>query len=516
MLPEVITRNAHLLPYLEGPEREELATLLAEHVEKDEAQTAQDSLAAYIRQAWHVIEPSTAYLHNWHIDCICDHLQAVSKGQITRLVINIPPRYMKSICVTIMWPTWEWGPCAKPWLRWLFASYSGELSIKHSVDRRAIIESPWYKRNWGNTVKLASDQNVKSEYLNTRRGVMVATSVGGSATGKGGGRIVVDDPHNPLQAESEAERKRGIEFFDKTLSTRLDDKHSGAIVVVMQRLHDGDLSAHCLKELGYHHLKIQGLADEATTIHFPLSGQIKSRDIDDVLWEARENAEMLATQKKVLGSYGFAGQYQQNPTPPEGGLAKRHWWKFYDPAELHSGKLTFDEIIQSWDMAFDKTDTSSFVTCGIWGRKGACKYLLDQLRRRMDFTETLEQVKHYSLKWPKATAKIVENKANGPAIINALKKTVTGLIPMQPMGSKEARAQAVSPEIEAGNVFLPDKTKVPWVDDYIEEWAAAPFGKFWDQIDQTTQALIRFQSATPTNLTIPNLGGSSKWRKPNA
>jgi predicted phage terminase large subunit-like protein len=473
-------------------------------IRAERAERARGALSVYIRQAWPVIEPTTEYLHNWHIDAIAEYLEAVTAGQITRLLINMPPRYMKSIAVTIMWPTWEW--LRKPSMRWMFASYSADLSTRHSVDRRRIIESAWYQERWGNVYQMTTDQNVKTEYENNRRGYMVATSVGGSSTGRGGGRIVVDDPHNPRGAESDTQRQATITYFDRTLSTRLDDKKSGAIVIVMQRLHEKDLSAHAL-ELGYEHLSLPAEAEKRTLITLP-SGREIVREAGDLLWTEREGPKELAEARKTLGSYGYAGQYQQQPSPTEGGIFKRIWWRFWHypdkplpPVlmEVPGGEyhkcpvmplpVTFDEQLLSWDMAFKDLATSDYVVGQAWGRNGADKFLLDQVRERLDMPATVLAVKNLAAKWPDATRKLVEDKANGPAVISTLQHNVTGLIAVTPDGGKVARAQAVSPECESGNVYLPHPAIAPWVLDFIERFAKFPNVAFDDEIDTATQAL---------------------------
>ncbi|MBT9141986.1 MAG: hypothetical protein DDT29_00379 [Dehalococcoidia bacterium] len=449
---------------------------------------AKQDLSSYIRQAWQIIEPATAYMHNWHIDAMSEHLTAVTQGQIRRLLINIPPRYMKSIMVSVMWPTWTW--ISHPSRRWLFASYAHSLSVKHSVDRRMIIQSDWYRSRWGDVYHLTSDQNVKTEYLNSQRGVMVATSVGAGALGKGGDVIIVDDPHNPREAQSDVQRKAAIDFFDLTLSTRLDDKKTGAIVVIMQRLHERDLSGHILERGDYGHLYLPAEAETRTIIQMPISFKEIIREEGDILWPEREGAKEIAEQKRALGSYGYSGQYQQRPSPAEGGLLKREWWRYYKQAPAR-----FDEIIQSWDMTFKETIGGSYVVGQVWGRVGADKYLLDQVRDRMDFLDTLRAVRAVAAKWPQAKAKLVEDKANGPAVINALRREISGLIAVSPQGSKEARAAVVSPEIEAGNVHLPDPSIAPWVHDFVEECATFPKGVYDDQVDCFSQALIRLAVA---------------------
>jgi hypothetical protein len=224
------------------PTRDQLRDHLAlvDALLKIEAET---SLRRYMEQAWPILEPDVPCRPNWHIDYVAEHLEAVTAGTITRLLINLPPRTMKSSLVSVGWPTWEW--IHKPESRWIFASLAEGLASKHSSDRRTLLQSPWYQTRWGHRVQLATDQNVKTEFANTRRGAMVATSIGGSITGRGGGRIVVDDPHNPMQVDSAVSLHAVREYFTRTLSTRLDDNKTGAVVVVMHRLHEQDLSALC-------------------------------------------------------------------------------------------------------------------------------------------------------------------------------------------------------------------------------------------------------------------------------
>jgi len=446
---------------------------------------AERKLADFIRQAWHVIEPATPYLHNWHIDLICEYLEAVSAGQITRLIINIPPRYMKSIAVSVMWPVWEW--IRHPETRWIFASYSQSLSTKHSVDRRTIIQSDWYQSRWGDRFKLVEDHNLKTEFLNDKRGHMIATSVGGTSTGKGGNRLVVDDPLNPKEAASDVLRERANTWFDQTFYSRLDDKKTGAIVVIMQRLHEKDLTGHLLEQGGeWEHLCLPAIAEDRQVIHFPMSGRTLVREPGDLLWPEREGPKEIEAAKLALRSYGFAGQYQQRPSPMEGGIFKRGWWKFYKEPPAR-----FDEMLQSWDCSFKNASTSDYVVGQVWGRVGGEFYLLDQVRDRMDFTETLQAVRALTAKWPKARSKLIEDKANGQAVIDALKREISGIIPVTPKESKEARAMAVQPFMEAGNVYLPDPSIAPWIHDFIEECAAFPNAAHDDQVDAMTQALNR-------------------------
>ncbi|MCX6543509.1 MAG: phage terminase large subunit [Acidobacteria bacterium] len=450
---------------------------------------AERSLRAYVEQAWPVLEPDTPFLPNWHIDYLVEHLEAVTAGQITRLLITLPPRYMKSLLVSILWPTWEW--IQAPHRRWVFASYAEALSSKHSVDRRTILQSPWYQDRWGDRVRLASDQNVKNEFLNTRRGHMIATSIGGSITGKGGNRIVVDDPHNPVQAESDVQRDAALTYFSRTLSTRLDNKNDDAIVVVMQRLHERDLAALCL-DLGYTHVCLPAEAEVPTRLVFPRSQRIYDRMPGDLLWPERENAAVLTQQKVLLGSAAYAGQYQQRPAPAGGLIFKREWFRFYDTLP------NVQDLTQSWDMSFKGTDCSDYVVGLVAGRIGADIYLIDRTKGQWGFSDSCQALEAFSRKYPRSRTKLIEEAANGAAIIDALKHRVSGIVPIRPEGGKVARAQAVQPQVEAGNVYLPNPglhgTLLPeraWVDDFLHQLTVFPNGAHDDDVDAFTQLLVR-------------------------
>lgn len=455
---------------------------------------AEKSLRSYVEQAWPILEPSVPFLSNWHIDYLVEHLEAVTAGQLTRLLINIPPRYMKSILVSVLWPTWEW--IQHPSRRWIFASHAESLAIKHSLDRRGVLLSSWYQQRWGDRVRLASDQNEKREFLNTRRGHMAVTSIGGSILGKGGNRIIVDDPHNPTQAESDIQRDAAIRFFSRTLSTRLDNKNTDAIVVVMQRLHERDLAALCL-DLGFTHVCIPAEAEVRTTLVFPRSGRVIGREVGDILWPERENAAVLAQQRQLLGSVGYAGQYQQRPAPAGGAVFKRDWFKVYDelPRDL--------SMAQSWDMAFKDRNDNDYVVGLVAGRRGADIYLIDRVKGQWSFSESCRQVERLSQKYPKAHTILIEDAANGPAIIDALKHKISGILPVQPQGGKLSRAQAAQPKVEAGNVYVPDPKpngkRMPerdWVDDFLYQLTVFPHGAHDDDVDAFTQLLVRWQRPT--------------------
>jgi predicted phage terminase large subunit-like protein len=450
---------------------------------------AAQSLRAYVQQAWPVLEPDTPFLGNWHIDLLVEHLEEVTAGRTTRLLITLPPRYMKSLLVSVLWPTWEWS--RHPSRRWLFASYAESLALKHSLDRRTVLQSDWFQRRWGDHVRLASDQNVKGEFLNTERGVMIATSVGGSVTGRGGNRIVVDDLHNPLQAESDAQRETALTYFRQTLSTRLDDKKAGAIVVVMQRLHEHDVAALC-EEFGYMQVRLPAEAETRTEIVFPRSGRIVVRERGDLLWPEREGRAELEHQRRLLGSAAYAGQYQQCPVPAGGFLIKRDWFRFYNALPPEGTWM------QSWDMTFKDSPSGDYVVGLVAMKAGADIYLVDRVKGQWTFTQTCDRLTALYRQYPDTEVILVEEAANGPAVINMLGRQVPCIVGVTPQGGKVARAQAAEPLIEAGNVWLPNprpfgqlQPEREWVDDFIDQCCVFPKGAHDDDVDAFSQLVAR-------------------------
>ena len=444
-----------------------------------------------------MLEPGTPLSWNWHIDLIAEYLEAVSAGDIKRLIINIPPRHMKSRLATVMWPCWEWTH--RPELSYLFSSYAEGLSRDHSRERRDVIRSEWYQKRWPD-VRIRDDQGEIIHFKNTRGGAMFSRGTNGTSTGKGGNRVVVDDPHNTKQSESEAQREQALTDFDRNLNTRLNDPDNDAIVVIMQRLHEKDVSGHILKDIGgYEHVCLPAEAPTRTTIVFPRSHKRIVRKENELLWPDRVPRRVLRQLKTVMGSYAYSGQYQQDPIPRGENLFPADGWRFYDPLNPPHPLVTAQQWVQSWDMAFKSTKASAFVVGQVWCRWGANRFLVDQVRKRMSFKESIKAVIALSEKWPLATAKLIEDKANGPAVIDTLKDRVPGIIAWNPEGDKPARAEALAVYHEAGNLWIPTKESTPWVEEFIAEHERCPNGEFWDQIDAAGQAMLYMRGA-PINL----------------
>lgn len=450
-------------------------------------------LAAFTQKTFRTVDPGAAYKHNWHVDLIAEYLEACTRREIKRLVINIPPRYLKSISVSVAWPAWLIGK--NPSERVVAASYSDRLSLKHSVDCRLVIQSEWYRRLFPGVV-LTGDQNEKTKFVTTARGQRFATSVGGTATGDGGNFLIVDDPHNPLQAASDVQRETALTWFDQTFSNRLDDKENGVIVVVMQRLHAADLSGHLLAKGGWDHLRIPGVAESRTVIAF---GRVKvTREPGDVLHPARESREAIDRQKVEMGSYGFAGQYQQRPAPAEGGMFKAHWFQRYERRDEK-----YLRVVQSWDTAIKASQLNDPSCCTTWGERPGGWDLLQVDVRRLEYPDLKALVVGRASAWD-PDAILIEDKASGQQLLQDLRReTQLPIIAINPEADKVTRAAACSALVEAGRVYLP--TQTAWLTDYEMEMLQFPNAAHDDQVDSTSQFLNWMKLSAASQIRIRRL-----------
>lgn len=455
------------------------------------------------------MEPATPFLDNWHVGAICEHLQAVHDGEIRRLLINVPFRTAKSTVCSVAWPAWTW--IHRPSHKWLCGSYALKLATRDNLKMRRLIQSPWYQQRWGRGFNLtdstdwgdpegfefAGDQNQKTRFENDRAGYRIAFGFEGGVMGDGGDTILIDDPHDRQSAHSDRERDTALVTFDEAITTRLNNPAASSIVIVMQRLHERDLSGHVLAKGGYEHLLIPMHYDPKRSKVTVIGWSDPRTTVGELMHPARFPAETVAEIEKSIGSYAAAGQLEQNPAPEEGGILKKAWWKFYYDDELPA---KFDREIQSWDLAL--TGTGDWVAGQPWGRKGADCYLRpDEVYALLEFPATIEKIEWLTKRYPKG-AKIVENKAAGPPAISTLKKKIPGMLPINPQGDKTARCRAIAPYVESGNVYLPspyDRAGNPipsrsWVLRLIENCAkfpngSIPAGSHGDDVDALTQAI---------------------------
>lgn len=471
------------------------------------------------------MQAGKTFVPGWHLDAVAEHLEAVSRGEIRRLVINVPPRHMKSLATCVFWPTWDW--IDNPQRSWIFGSHKLTLATRDTVTARRLLGSAWYQSRWGcrcsqmphsatcSGFRFTDDQNTKTLYENDRGGRRLATQVVPGPLGEGGDVLVIDDPHNPEEITSEAQREKLIETWEQVWMSRLNDPKRSAIVVIMQRLHERDLAGYLLGQgSGWEHLCLPTEHEVPPQVSVTSLGFRDPRaESGALLWPERVGDSEVAAEKK-RGSYVFAAQHQQRPAPAGGGVLKGHWWRFWYPQGMtaappawnsrrNDGSLHIHEQVElpaglvadtlSLDCAFKDTATSSYVVSQAWARARARRFLIDQFREKLDFPSTVKAFLAQMVRHPQARARLVEDKANGPAVISTLKGRVAGLIAIEPDGSKESRAAAVSAEIEAGDVYLPHPALFPWVQLLLLEAATFPNGEYTDQIDALTQALRRYQ-----------------------
>lgn len=426
--------------------------------------------------------PRTApasWVWDWpHQRLIFRYLQAVSENEINRLIINLPPRHTKTETITVRYPIYRL--VLDPEIRTVIGSYSQTQANKYSRKARALA------RMMG--VELSSERSATEEWETAAGGGMHARGVGSGVTGNGYDLILIDDPvKSRLEAESEAYRDRVWDWYRDDLYTRLEP--AGALIIVMTRWHEDDLVGRILSSDDapqWTVLNLPALAEEDDPL---------GRNLGEALCPQRFDVNALLDRKRVLGSYGFNALYQGHPSPPEGSLLQRNWWQYYTLPGTR-----FDAVFSSWDCAFKDANDSDFVVGQVWGRRGADCYLLDQVRGRMGFVATRQAIKAQKQKWPQINALYIEDKANGAAIIETLRHEIPGVIAVNPEGGKVSRVQAISPMIEAGNVYLP--AQAPWVGDFVDECATFPNAAHDDQVDAMSQALWHGNKAHTPRIAV--------------
>lgn len=456
------------------------------------------SLADFCRLAWHVLEPTTPIKWGWALEAMCAHLEAVHRGEIKRLLMNVPPGMMKSLLTGVFFPAWEWGPCGFPSLRFLTTAHKEPLAIRDNMKCRRLIQSEWFQERW--PIELTGDQNAKSKFENVATGFRESMAFK-SMTGSRGDRIIIDDPLSVDDAFSEAALDAAEQTFLEAVPSRVNNAES-AIIVIMQRLHERDTSGVILsRNLGYEHLMLPMRFEPKRKCHTSIGFEDPRTKDGELLFPKRFSEEQVSELERTMGSYASAGQLQQRPMPRGGGMFKAEWIQYW--TELPK---RFDATVISWDMTFKDSKASDFVVGQVWGRKGGCFYLVDQYRGQWDFVKTLQMFVEASQKYPYVSRKLVEDKANGSAIISALKDKVTGIIPVVPKESKEARAAATSTLWEARNVYLPPPDRFPWVEaDFIPELLAFPAGAHDDQIDSCSQALADLNRHKGLGMDVTNI-----------
>jgi predicted phage terminase large subunit-like protein len=458
-------------------------------------------------ESWHVLEPATPFIDNWHIDAIVEHLEACSRSEIRNLVINMPPRCQKSLLTGVFWFAWTWT--WQPSSRWLCSSYAANLSTRDSVKARRLISSPWYQANFRRVFQLAGDQNLKTAFENDQTGSRLSTSVGGMGTGAGADILLVDDPHNVQQAESEAVREGTVEWWLETMSTRGNNPETTVKVVVMQRVHEKDLTGVILsRELGYEHLCLPmryeapdaGSPKKITSIGF----EDPRHEEGELLWPTRFNESSVQELEKQLGSYGTAGQLQQRPAPRAGGMFKKEWFRVVPilprtrlDAEGKEQAIGYT-FVRYWDKA--GTEGAGAYTAGVLMARAddGRIFVLNVVRgqwsagsREAKIRATAESDK---AQYGRVTIWVEQEPGSGGKESGeaTLRTTLSGFSAHldRVTGEKEIRAEPYATACEALNVWL---VEGDWNDEYIAEHGRFPKG-LKDQVDASSGAYNRLQS----------------------
>lgn len=424
---------------------------------------AERSLSHFIRQAWYVLEPATEYIHGWHIDVIAEHLQAISRGELQNIIINIPPGMMKSLLCSVMWPVWDW--IANPHRRFLTASYAQPLATRDALKARRLIQSQWYRDRWGDHFKLTGDQNQKTRYDNNRAGFRVALSVGGSVTGERGDVRILDDPHSADGIKSDAMRESDIEWLRTVWPTRKMSQKS-AEVVIMQRLHERDATGFLLSEIGgYEHLCLPMRYEGKYSIT-RLGVADRRTEPGELLCGERFDESEVAKLELILGS-DAAGQLQQRPTSAEGGIFQKSWYT-EDRNRYHlDNEPIRNKVVARWitlDTALkDKATNDPSAAC-VWELWPDYRLAVRSMwQGRLLGALLPTKIEDLARQWNydgKLRGVVIEDKGSGTTSIQTLRMTAPAwlanlIIEYQPSGTKEYRAKLFSVWCERGCVQLP-------------------------------------------------------------
>jgi predicted phage terminase large subunit-like protein len=481
----------------------------------------EENFVEFIKAAWHVVEPGQPYSHNWHIDLIADHLTAITdelmiddEQYYNRLLINVPPGAMKSLLTNVFWPAWEWGPRNMPHLRYVCASHSLDLAIRDSTKMRRLIQSEWYQKRWGDRVKLTGDQNAKTKFENAKTGFRQAVAFEGM-TGARGDRVIIDDPHSVDSANSDQMRQSTVNTFETAVPTRLNNPDKSAIVVIMQRLHEEDVSGIILsKQLGYDHIMLPMEYDPSRAFPTLLGAEDPREALGELLFPERFPKHVVERDKRTMGTFAVSGQFQQTPTPADGGIIKRDWWQLWDNDNFPS----FDYIIASLDTAYTLKTENDFTAMTVWGvfsedpvaeasrsldrtGKGFMMertykqphpkvMLIYAWQERLELAESVQKVAQTVQRF-KVDTILIENKAAGYPVAQELRRLYSHkgfqVILDDPKSiDKTARLYSIQHFFSEGLIYAPDKS---WADQVITQAVSFPKAKHDDLVDTISMAL---------------------------
>ena len=542
---------------------------LRAHLRKFDADACRASLAEFVRLAWPIIEPGVPLTWGWHIEALAAHLEAVTRGDILKLIVNIPPGTMKSTLCCVMWKAWEWVD--RPHLRYLTGSYDEKLAMRDATKTRDVISSPWFRDLFQPRWKLKRDQNAKSYYLNDRQGLRLAFAIGGKVTGWRGDGVLLDDPLNARDQYNASVKAATLWKFDKVLSTRVNDPRMARFIVVMQRLADDDLSGEllkrtveCLDENGDPELDAEGrplLELDGSPLRVPLYDHLclpsefepdrrnttsigwtdPRTDPGQLLFPAFFTRKVIEGLKETLGSEGFAGQHQQRPVALDGGRFKRPWftrrlWRrerwaegavrlFRDGAgageEDRAGELVLlanCTLFATVDVAVGEKKTNDYSCYGVWAlTPGKDLILLAEVWRRMSEVDSIAEAKALLVAWPKLTHFVVEKNGVGFPLLQQMWAAGLAAQAVDVHADKFAMSTTATVMAEAGRVFIPDPAEQDWASTWLAEVTLFPGAAHDDRVSCLSLAAIQVHSgavAAPGTATAvqASSGGAGLYR----
>ncbi len=483
---------------------------LARRQQIADARELADSLRLFIDEAWKVLLPAQTMKSNWHIDAICDHLEAVSRGEIKRLQVWIPRAMMKSLCVSTFWPVWEWTK--NPGLTYWSASYDLFLAQQHVGKSLTLLQSPWFQARWGHLFEMLKIG--ERFYSNDHGGKRLATAPGSTALGVHGSRIIIDDPINfaAADATSRVVLEGTNDWYGGAVQGSKEDPINSAEIIIMQRLHENDVAAHAL-EMFPGEWEVLCLPERYEHDH-PHVYIKDPRKEGQLLWEDRRGAKQSDAMARSLGSHRASAQMQQRPSAREGEILKRYWWRFYDPKlftdpSLKDRQPKFRLVVQSVDAPLKDKQSNDLIAIQAWAVAGADKYLIDLRKGNMSFSQAkraiIEQARHVRQMFPHCGHHIlIESAGYGDELVTELKPLLGGVTKLSHAreGDKVLRAEAASSDLESGNCYLPgyrmgaDEFSMPDesrcsadIVDFINSCAVFPNGRNDDDVDSFTQAV---------------------------
>jgi predicted phage terminase large subunit-like protein len=458
---------------------------------------------AFVSKVFETVSPGAIFRMSWLVEAMAHEAELIIAGKTTRLIVNVPPRHLKTIIFSVALPAFLLG--LDPTKRIICISYSSDLAVRFANDFRVVMNSAWYRRVFPNTV-ISREKDTQTETMTTARGYRYTSSVNGTVTGRGADIIILDDPQKPDESLSEAHRNSVGQWFDTTVLPRLDSKSEGVVVMVMQRCHEDDLAGRLLEKGGWRQLKVAAIAEQDERIQIG-NRRVHRRKTGAIIDPRGDTLKNLEDMRRDMGEVFYSAQYQQNPIPLAGNIIKAAWFKDYENAPDIQPR---DLIVISIDTAMKGDPGADYSVATIWLSHGDNMYLLDVWRERVDYPALKRAVLRLRETYPGATL-LIEDKGSGTSLIQDLRAQDVATIGINPDGDKATRLAKVSAQFESGAVMFPKAA--PWLGGLKAELLAFPSVKHDDQVDSVSQALLwnRRRRQNEHKFVVPFVAGTPRY-----